>query len=183
MTSAWRKWVGRTAFLAVALAALANAGCIALAAGAAAAGAGGVAYAYAYAPLIHDYPTGLNETVAATKLALADLQFPLDNEKADGDGAVLESHTGDKYKVVVNFEPLPSRVPADGSMTRVSVRVGHFGDDAVSGRIHDQINMHLGPPPGRLTPQAQARPNETPPPPLAGPPAAVQPAKHETKQP
>jgi len=168
--------------VAVALAALANAGCLALAAGAAAAGAGGVAYAYFTAPLVHDYPTGLNETVAATKSALAELQFPVDNEKAEGEGVVLESHTGDHYKIVVNFEVLASRVPADGSMTRVSIRVGHFGDDAVSGRIHDQINLHVAPSAGRLTPQAQAKSFETAPPPLAGPPP-VQPAKHETKQP
>jgi hypothetical protein len=184
MASAYRKWVGRSAFLAVAALALANAGCIALAAGAAAAGAGGVAYAYFTAPLIHDYPTGVNDTAAATKLALADLQFPLVNEKAEDGNVVVESRTGDGYKIVVNLDVLASRVPADGTMTRVSVRVGHFGDDAVSARIHDQINLHLAPPPGRITPQAQAKSFETPPPPLAGPPPSpIQPVKRETKQP
>jgi hypothetical protein len=190
MARGWKKWAGPAVFLAVAGLALAQAGCLAVAAGAAAAGGAAVGYAYVTAPMARDYPVAPGDAAAATRAALADLQLPLVNEKNDGGVVTLESRTGDDSKVVVTLEPVSSRVPADGTLTHVAVRVGHFGDDAVSARIHDQINQRVmapAAPGGRLVPQPQpsaqaARPAETAPPPLAGA-APIQPAKHETKQP
>jgi hypothetical protein len=71
-------------------------------------------------------------------------------------------------------------------MTRISVRVGHFGDDAVSARIQDQIAKHMpaapapGPGPVVANRPGGGRPVETAAPPLASP---VVPAKHVVKQP
>ncbi len=76
-------------------------------------------------------------------------------------------------------------MPADGSTTRISVRVGHFGDDAVSVRLQDQFAKHMPAPAAPAGPAVANRPSgprpaETAPPPLAN---SVVPAKLEVKQP
>lgn len=170
MACSWKKSLGRTAFVAVALVALTNAGCIIAAVGAAAGGAAAVGYAYYAAPLVREYPTPFGETLAAVKAALADLQFPVVKETPAGDGTVIETRTGEGVKVQVSLDIITSAVPADGSVTKVSVRVGHFGDDAVSTRIQDQIAHHLPGLPPPPAPMLQApRPPESAPPPLAAP--------------
>jgi hypothetical protein len=192
MAAGRRIWMGRAAFGALALLALAQAGCIALAAGAAAAGGAAVGYAYFTAPEARDYPAALPEVTAAARAALEDLKFPLVKEKTESAGVVLESQTVDKYKILIALDPLATPVPADGPMTHVTVRIGHFGDEEVSNRIHDQIARRIAPPipaaatTGRLTPTPQPPPIppvrqfETAQPPLAD---DVQPAKNETKRP
>jgi hypothetical protein len=172
MACSWKRWFNRTAFAAVALVALANAGCIVAAVGAAAGGAAAVGYAYYAAPLVADYPVALGDAQAAVKAALVDLQFPVVKETPGNGGAVIETRTGDGVKVQISLDAVTSAVPADGSVTKVSVRVGHFGDEAVSTRIQDQIARYLpSPPPSVPTLQAPRGP-ETAPPPLAAPVAA-----------
>ncbi len=173
MRASWKTWLKRTAFLVVATLALANAGCIVAAVGAAAGGAAAVGYAYYSAPLTRDYPVAFGDASAAVKAALADLQFPVVKETPVGGGTLIETHTGDGVKVQIALDVITSPVPADGSLTKISVRVGHFGDEEISARIQDQIARHLPglpPPPGpTLQPP---RPPETSPPPLAAPVAA-----------
>jgi len=74
--------------------------------------------------------------------------------------------------VQITLDLLTSPIPADGSMTRVSVRVGHFGDETISTRIHDQIAKHVPPPAPPLARPAPPPPVETAAPPLAAPTAA-----------
>jgi hypothetical protein len=168
MAATWKRWAARAALVAVALVALANAGCLVAAVGAAAGTAGAVTYFYFTAPLVRDYPAAYGDALAATKAALADLQFPVVKEEPLGQGTLIETRTGDNVKVQVTLDVLTSPVPADGSLTRVSVRVGHFGDEAVSARIQDQIAKHMPPPPAPAVPTVLApRPPETAPPPLA----------------
>jgi hypothetical protein len=186
MTRSWKSWLSRAAFVAVTAVALANAGCLIAAVGAAAGGAAAVSYAYYNAPLIHEYPIKYADAMAAVKTSLTELQFPLVKEQPDGASTLIETRTGDGVPVKIFLDVLTSPVPADGSITRISVRVGHFGDDAVSARIQDQIAKHVpappAPPPGPVVANRPAggRPAETVAPPLANP--AV-PAKHEVKQP
>ena len=168
MARTWTRWVGRAAFVVVAAAALASSGCLVAAVGAAAGAAGAAGYLYYTAPLVRDYPASYGDTMAAVKAALADLQFPLVKEQPLGGGTLIETRTGDGVSVQVTLDLLTSPVPADGSATRVSVRVGHFGDEAISTRIQDQIARHVPPPPPPLARPAPP-PAETAPPPLAAP--------------
>jgi hypothetical protein len=174
MRGVWRRWIGRAAFVALAAAALVNAGCIAAAVVGAAAGGAAVGYAYWSAPLVREYPAGLPDAVTATKVALADLQFPLLKEQPDGGGVILDSRTGNDVKVRILIDVVNSPVPVDGSVTRVAVRVGAFGDDAISKRIQDQIAQHMPQPrqapvpvPVSVPVPSGAPPAESPPPPLA----------------
>ena len=41
------------------------------------------------------------------------------------------------------FEAVPGKIPAEPTITRVSVRVATFGDKPVSNRILDQVDAHL----------------------------------------
>jgi Protein of unknown function (DUF3568) len=174
MTRTWKSWLSRTAFLAVAAVALANAGCLIAAVGAAASGAAAVSYAYYTAPLMREYPVNYADALAAVKTSLTELQFPLIKEQPDGASTLIETRTGDGVSVKIFLDVLTSPVPADGSMTRISVRVGHFGDDAVSARIQDQVAKHMPAPPTLPQPvvanrPAGGRPVETVAPPLANP--------------
>ena len=182
MARTWKSWLSRTAFLAVAAVALANAGCLVAAVGAAAGGAAAVGYAYYTAPLMREYPVNRPDALAAVKTSLTELQFPLVKEQPEGGSTLIETRTGDGVSVKISLDMLTSPVPADGSVTRVSVRVGHFGDEAISTRIQDQIAKHMPAPPsaGPAAPTARpARGRSRPaPPPLA---KTVVPAKLETK--
>jgi Protein of unknown function (DUF3568) len=185
MARTWKAWLSRTAFFVVAAVALANAGCLIAAVGAAAGGAAAVGYAYYSAPLMREYPVSRPDALAAVKSSLTELQFPLIKEQPEGASTVIETRTGDGVPVKIFLDVLTSPVPADGSITRVSVRVGHFGDDAVSARIQDQIAKHVPAPPPPSGPAVANRPAgarsvETVAPPLANP---VVPAKYEVKQP
>jgi Protein of unknown function (DUF3568) len=168
MACTWKRTVSRAMFALVAAVAVVNTGCIAAAVTAAAAGGAAVGYAYYTAPLIQDYPASYGDSLAAVKAALTDLQFPIVKEQPVDAGAVIETRTGDGVKVRVSLDLVTSAVPADGSLTRVSVRVGHFGDETISTRIQDQIAKHLPAVAAPPSPTLQApRPPETAPPPLA----------------
>ena len=169
MASTWTRRLNQAAFAALALAALANAGCLVAAVGAAAGGAAAAGYLYYTAPLAREYPVSYADALADVKAALTELQFPFEKEKAEGNGAVLETRTGDGVKVQISLDSVTSPVPADGSLTRVSVRVGHFGDEAISERIQDQIARHVAPPPTAVSRPAAPAPVETAAPPLAAP--------------
>ena len=144
------RWAARAAFVVAAAAGLASSGCLVAAVGAAAGAAGAAGYLYYTAPLVRDYPSSYGDTLAAVKAALADLQFPLVKEQPEGGGTLIETRTGDGVKVQVTLDLLTNPIPADGSVTRVSLRVAHFGDEAVSTRIQDQIFQHVTPPPPPL---------------------------------
>jgi hypothetical protein len=133
----WRK----LGYLAVAAAALGNAGCLAVAAGAAA--AGGVAgYAYYKGSVSREYPALFEQTWAATQAALADLAIPVVSVSHDAGSGVLEARNGGD-RMEVSLEAVPSPAPGAGPWTRVSVRVGVFGDRALSERLLDQIQARL----------------------------------------
>lgn len=177
----------RLVHLSVAALALANGGCLATAVGAAAAGAGAAGYAYVKGRFYRDYPASLDDAFAGIRTALTELQFPIDHEEKANGKASIESRTSDQTEIRVEFETLQSRVPAEGQVTRVYIRVGTFGDELVCARIFDQADLHFVPPgtvpprpatmatppapPAPLTPVTVAPANrafETAPPPLAG---------------
>jgi hypothetical protein len=179
----------RLAYLGLAALLLVNAGCLVVAAGAAVGGAAAAAgYAYYNGCLYRDYPASLGDSLAAVRTSLVELQFPIVKEETDTGSALVMTRTADGSKVRIHLDVVPSRIPVEPSATRVSVRVGAFGDEPVSVRLLDQVSAHLVPAggaPPRLAPQPAApppalgpiqttggtRPGETAPPPLAPEPA------------
>jgi hypothetical protein len=180
MPNARREWLSRLVLVAVAGAALVNGGCLAAAAVGAAGGGAAALYAYQRGRLFRDYPAALTDATAAVRTSLAELQFPPGTEKSDGGSFVFETRATDGTKIHIFLDAQTSRVPAEGPITRVTVRVGAFGDDAVSARILDQVSVHLVVPPAAqsssapppLAAPAPPRPPETVAPPLAAPLAA-----------
>lgn len=173
----------RLGWVVLGLAALAQAGCMLAIAGAAA-GAGTAGYLYYNGLLYRDYHAHLGDAAAAVRTSLVELQFSLLKEKNDSGSAYFQSQTGDGSTVRIYLDTVPSPIPSEGAVTRISVRVGFSGDEGVSARILDQVSKHLVSPaiPGgaaaALAPAAPpvspavhlvpAAPPQTPPPPLAG---------------
>jgi hypothetical protein len=161
--------------------ALANSGCLLIAAGAAG-GGGAACYAYYKGRVCDTYHAGLDDTVAATKAALADLGMPLLSEEHDKATASLVSRTADGDKVRIKLDLQVSRIPADQVQTWVGVRVATFGDQTVSNRLLDQIGFHLTPIPPPASPGQRVVPIPTGTP--GGPPAQLlQPAGAQAQTP
>src|SRR5262249_12803942 len=109
---------------------------------------------------------------AATHTALAELGMPVEMEGNEGSRGFINTRTHEGDRVRINVEMLPSRVPAEGPLTRVGVRVATFGDRPYSEQVLSQVGLHLalpgavGTPPG--VPNAGIAPAGAPgPPPLA----------------
>jgi hypothetical protein len=163
--------------LALAATALGNAGCLVVAAGAAA--AGGVAgYAYYKGSVPREYAATFEQTWAAAQAAFADLGVAVDGIEHNGGSGTLEGRTPDGTRVDAVVESVTAGTAEAAPQTRVSVRVGVFGDQPVSDRLLDQIQVRLttpggaGPAPATGEPPAACQrspivlPAETAPPPL-----------------
>jgi hypothetical protein len=138
-----KRWLFGALYLTVAAVALANSGCIGLAIGAAA-GVGAAGYAvYMRGQWYRDYPATLDDTAAAVKAALAELQLPMDAEKRDTDVITFESHTKDNTEIHIELKAAEGKLPADGPTTHISIRVGNLGDEELSRRILDQVSLHV----------------------------------------
>jgi len=179
----WRKRLARCRpiLLLPALLLLLNAGCLAVAAGAA--GAGAATYVYMKGKVCQEYAATYADTMKAVETGLKELGFPVDHQEQTGStGQVLSRTRDDNTTITIDLTTLPSRIPAEGSVTRVCVRVGTFGDQTLSERILTQIGGHLvpvglaprqngsGPLPvpattGPITPASWTKPSETGPPP------------------
>ena len=105
---------------------LANSGCLLIAAGAA--GGAAVGYAYANGRVYETYNANFGDAWAATQTSLRELGMPIVKEERNADGGFLESRTADNETVRIYVDALPSKIPAEGSLSRVSVRVATFGD-------------------------------------------------------
>jgi hypothetical protein len=157
---------------------LANSGCLAAAAVAGAAAAGGTAgYVYLKGNVPDDFNADFNSTWAATKTALADLRLPVTHEDRTEKRGTLVSKSGTGDTITLVVETRISKVPADGPVTRVNIRVGTLGDEKLSDRILEQVAHRLYPPPPLPASPAAVSPGvapagfQTAPPPLANPPA------------
>jgi hypothetical protein len=172
----------RVVHLLLAAAALGNGGCLIAAAGAAAGGA--TAYYYFKGKVCQEFPATFHDTWLATQTALQGLQMPLVSNENDGRTGKLTSRTADETSITIDLEVIPSRIPAEGSLTRVCVRVGTFGDEAVSRRLLEQISTHLAP--AHLVPVPAPSAGAAPPawaPSSGPPPGPVRPTTAETKPP
>ncbi len=142
-----RNYQGRMLYLIVAVLSVVSGGCLAVVAGLAAGGAAGgyLYYKYDKGKIYRDYPASLADVRNAVHAALRDLNFQVATEGAKDGRSLVVTHTTDGKKVRVYIDCLASPIPAEGMFTRVSIRVAHFGDEAVSLRILDQVSHHLTP--------------------------------------
>jgi hypothetical protein len=186
MPKAERKGTARVIYLIVAAVAILQGGCLLAIAGVCAGGAA-AGYFYYKGRICRDYAASLPNVYTATQAALNDLHFvPLTEEAKDGKAFLLTKTAAGK-KVRIYLDCLSSPIPAEGVVTRVSIRVATFGDESVSVRILDQISWRLA----HAAPLAPpASPPAGPPPPIqqtssvqpfqtSEPPAAPQPAKQK----
>lgn len=118
------------------LALLLQTGCaVLLIGGGAAAGVGG--YAYVKGELKAVEKPSLDKVWDASLAAMQDLQFAVTSQAKDALTGKLVARTAQDKKVTVELKALP-----DGN-TEIRVRVGTFGDEALSLVILDKIKKHL----------------------------------------
>jgi hypothetical protein len=108
-------------------------GCLVAAAGAA--GAGTVAYLRGELSSTLDAP--YENAVRAANRGLQELEFAKISENKDALTAILISRTADDKKVEVKVTKVTE------STTRVQIRVGIFGDEALSLTVLDRIKEQL----------------------------------------
>jgi hypothetical protein len=167
------KRLGKQALtLAVAALLLVNTGCLLAVTGAAAAGGATAGYLYYRGALYREYPANLESAQAAVRAALLDLRMPVLEETSGSGEASVSSQTADGSTVRIALELVPGRIPVEGPMTRISVRVGYTGDEIVSARVLDQISLRLV----QAAPMTPSPVAETAPPPLAPPLPSTAPA-------
>jgi hypothetical protein len=163
-------------YLVVAGVALGSSGCLVAAATGVAAAGGVGAYFYCTGSVSREYHVPVDQAFAAVQGALADLGITPAGPDHTENGHKLQTRTGDNKKVEVTVTAVPLRVPADGPQTKVSIRVGVFGDQPLSERFLDLVQSRLGGPvpvtalPGPGTaptssPETTAPPVATPAPP------------------
>ena len=121
-----------TALLALAGALALNSGCVAVAVGA---GAGAVAYIRG--ELEATLEGSLGASVRATDRAISQLEFAKVSEKKDALSANFVARTAQDKRI----EIVLTKVGA--SVTKVKIRVGVFGDEAVSLAILDKIKSGI----------------------------------------
>ena len=125
----------RTTILALAAACLMLQGCVAAVVGA---GAGAGTYAYMRGEYQTTYSYPLEKTYSATLAALKDLQMPVVSSVKDLTDGTIESKKGDGSDVKILLK-------TEGELvTSIRVRVGIFGNEAVSKLIVDKISGRLG---------------------------------------
>ena len=112
------------------------AGCpAAFVAGGVAAGAGGVAYAMGELKILID--RDVHAIYEASRAALAKLEIKVvEGEKDALSALIIGRGAGDK-KITLKIKR------AEGHLSELSIRVGTFGDEAMSQAIYDEIRKHL----------------------------------------
>lgn len=113
-----------------------SSGCFAVAVGAAA-GAGAGTVAYIRGELDATLGSGVDRTVNATDSALAQLGFAKVSETRDELAAGIIARTSDDKKIEIKVTK-----EAEG-LSKVSIRIGTFGDEAISRAILDKIKANL----------------------------------------
>ncbi|MHB1425041.1 MAG: DUF3568 family protein [Gemmataceae bacterium] len=144
MPRAVSKYTDWGLYALIAVLALAQTGCLLAIAGVCS-GAAATGYFYCKGRIYRDYPAPFSAVHDAVHAALLDLHFAINEEAKDGKAFFVTKTTNGK-KVRIYLECLSSPIPAEGQFTRVSIRVGAFGDDSVSARIFEQTALRLSHP-------------------------------------
>ncbi len=107
-------------------------GCIAVAAG-----AGATAVAYIRGELNAPVESTMDNAVRATRAAIADLKFNLVSEKADALSGEFVIRDAQDDRIVIGLKRQTDHI------TQVTIRVGTFGDEAISQTILESIKKRL----------------------------------------
>ncbi len=145
MPTAVRRYLDRGLYTLIACAVLTQAGCILALAGVAG-GAAATGYFYYKGRVYRDFPAAFPDVRNAVHAALQDMNFLIFTEEAKDGNARIVTKTTTGKKVRIYLDCLASQIPAEGVVTRVSIRVACFGDESVSIRIFDQVAFRLGHP-------------------------------------
>ena len=114
----------------------ATSGCALFVVGAAA-GAGAAGYAYVSGELKTTQSNSLDQVWSATQSAMNDLEFPIVSRKKDALQAELVARNSADKKIVVDLKKVSD------TATEIRIRVGAFGDEAISRTILEKIQSHL----------------------------------------
>lgn len=94
-------------------------------------------YSHVSGRLAWTYPVDIHTAWGATLRALDKLNIQVQDKAVDGLGGGILAYRADQTKVSVTFEPVSKRA------TRVSIKVGAFGNREQSENIHDLIQQEL----------------------------------------
>jgi hypothetical protein len=111
-------------------------GCILFVAGAAA-GAGVGGYAYVNGEEKTTESSSLNQTWNATLATMKDLEFPVTSQSKDALEGELTARNASNTNISIKLKNLSN------NSTEIRVRVGTFGDEAMSRTILNKISSHL----------------------------------------
>ncbi|WP_404422016.1 DUF3568 family protein [Nibricoccus sp. IMCC34717] len=109
-------------------------GCGAMAVGA---GAGAGVVAYIRGELAGDVDAGLDRTLRAANRAVEQLKFAKVSEKSDALTGTIIARTADDTKVEIRVERVTD------STTKVRIRVGLIGDQAISMQVWERVKGAL----------------------------------------
>jgi hypothetical protein len=167
-----RIWRFRAALLLLAALATLQSGCIAAVAGCAAGGAAG--YAYYKGKYQREYVASRDDVWAALHTSMNELQMPIVKEERKDDEDCIETTSADGDKVRIYLDAKRSPIQVEGQISTIGIRVNTWGDESISRRILDQVDMHLmpglGAQPQQPVQQTGARLNGPQPAPGAPPP-------------
>ncbi|WP_422926846.1 DUF3568 family protein [Singulisphaera sp. PoT] len=126
----------RTAFTAVGLAGLTLAGCRSVApmAGAMATSSG---FSYSAGRATQEFNCAPTALLASVTGAMEDLRFNSVRQTTDAGTIIFNGTTADARRVSVMVHPIQT-------LSRVSVRIGWFGDEPLSRALLDRIGVRLG---------------------------------------
>lgn len=119
------------------LSTLCSGGCVWLAVGAAGAGVGYGTYAFIRGQLEVAYPNEFQQTWSAALDALESLEIRKKSAAKDAFGGKIEAARADGTSVKIAVTPITS------ASTSVKIRVGFFGDQAISEMIAEEIERKL----------------------------------------
>lgn len=161
-------------YVLIALLALAQGGCLLALAGVAG-GAAATGYFYYKGRIYRDFSASFPDVLNAVRAAMFDLHFAVFADDIKDGKAFFITKTTTGKKVRIYLESQHSPIPSEGLLTRVSIRVACFGDEAISARIFDQVAMRLSHP----APVPPVPHNPSP----AAPPPPVQQTGFQTNEP
>jgi hypothetical protein len=158
---------------------MSSSGCLVLAVGAGAAGT----VAYAKGDLEAEVHHGIDQVYAASRKAADDLKLHVINGEGDKDAlsaTIMARDAADK-RVAIKLKTVTQNI------TKVSIRIGTFGDQTKQRVIYDKVRENLramSPQPAQAPPATpQQPPAQTPPVPSAAQPAQNPPAPASSPQP
>lgn len=113
------------------------AGCAVVVVGGAVAAAGVGTYAYVNGEMKGTEAVSMDQAWSASQAAMKDLELPILNKAKDALEAELTARTAADKRIVIKLKRVTD------SATEIRIRVGTWGDEAMSQKILDKIRSHF----------------------------------------